>query len=263
MPKHITIATWNVNSIRAHRDLIVDWTSRTRPDVLCMQETKVQDGEFPHDMFKLLGYQVVNYGQRTYNGVAIASLLPISDVVMGLPDDDADSQRRVIPATIAGIRIVNVYIPNGQSLNSPKFTYKMEFLTKLTAYIEQVTKGKEPVLICGDFNIAPGDADVYDPKALKETIMFSSKEHAYLDHFMKLGFVDTFRMLNPDAKNVFSWWDYRAGALPRNQGFRIDHIWATPPLEKFCVEVTIDKSEREKTKPSDHAPVIVEVVKGF
>jgi len=228
-----------------------------------MQETKVQDSEFPHELFKSLGYETVNYGQKSYNGVAISSLLPMTDVVKGLPDDNEESQRRVIVATIAGIRIVNVYIPNGESLSSPKFPYKLDFLTKLDAYLEFIVKGKEPALVCGDFNIAPADEDVFAPDKLRETVMFHSEEHKHLDYFRKLGFIDTFRVLNPEAKGIYSWWDYRAGALQRNQGYRIDHIWVTSPLDRLCVEVTIEKTEREKDKPSDHAPVMAEFVRGY
>jgi|SRR5882724_424153 len=263
MPKHIIIASWNVNSIRAHLDHVQDWITRVRPDVLCLQETKVLDADFPHEMFKSLGYEVAIYGQRTYNGVAIASLLPMTDVVRGLADDGDEGQRRVIAATIAGIRVVDVYIPNGQSVGSEKFIYKMEFLTKLGAYLKEITGAHNPVLVCGDYNIAPADIDVYDPVELRETIMFHSMEHKHLDEFRKLGFVDPFRVLNPDGKDLYSWWDYRAGAFQRNRGYRIDHIWVTPPLDKLCVEYTIDKLERDRTKPSDHAPIMAEFVKGY
>jgi len=258
MTMRLKIASWNVNSIRSRQSLVSDWLLAQRPDVLCLQETKVQDADFPHEIFTTAGYEVAVYGQRSYNGVAIASRLPLADIRPGLPDDAPEDQRRVIAATVAGIRVVNVYVPNGEAVTSPKFAYKLDFLARLESYLKAVIANNKMVLLCGDFNIAPTAMDVYNADAVRETVMFHSKEHEHLNNLRALGLIDTFRLLHKDAVGVFSWWDYRAQSFRRNLGYRIDHIWATAPLAARCVESAIDKAERAREKPSDHAPAIAE-----
>jgi exodeoxyribonuclease-3 len=256
MSELIRIASWNVNSIRQRLPHLQDWLAAAAPDVACLQETKVQDHEFPRDAYEALGYHVHIYGQKSYNGVAIFSRTAPEEVSLGFPGEPLEAQRRVIAATVQGIRVVNVYIPNGESVGSEKFAYKMRFLEQLHDYLAAEIAAGRPLLLCGDFNIAPADADVYDPERLRETIMFHASEHAFLDRLRALGLTDTFRLINPEASGQYSWWDYRMNAFKRNIGYRIDHLWVTPDLAARCVESRIDRDERAREKPSDHAPVV-------
>lgn len=251
-----TVATWNVNSIRMRLTHIADWLKANRPDVLCLQETKVQDADFPHEPFEDLGYVSSVYGQKSYNGVAILSYEDQHDVRRGFPDDGDDAQRRLIAATISGVRVISVYIPNGEGLKSPKFTYKLEFLDRLEKWIAEAQAPDDRVLLCGDYNIAPADLDLFDPKGNRETVMFHSKEHAVLERLRAWGLRDVVREGHPDEEGLYSWWDYRTGGFPRNRGWRIDHIWATAPLADRCAATRIDRDERGKDKPSDHVPVV-------
>ena len=256
MSETLTVATWNVNSIRVRLPHVLDWLERHEPDILCLQETKVPDADFPSDAFKQLGYVSSVYGQKTYNGVAILSFEPQQQVRYGLPDDTPDDQRRFLLATICGITVASVYVPNGEAVNSPKFTYKLAFLERLTHFLTTHLTPEMPFLLCGDYNIAPADIDLYDPESNRETVMFHSREHAFLARWRQWGLRDSVREQHPDEPGLYSWWDYRTGGFARNRGWRIDHIWATPVLADACLSASIDRAERGRERPSDHAPVV-------
>ncbi|MGH9897308.1 MAG: exodeoxyribonuclease III [Pyrinomonadaceae bacterium] len=256
------IATWNVNSIIARLPVVLRWLDETRPDVLCLQETKCIDDKFPHEEFKSRGYRIECYGQPAYNGVAIASLHQLTDVGRGFscaPDTGRvnEQQARLICATVGGLRVVNIYVPNGSSVGSEKYLFKLEWLEKLREFFDQTCDPGKGVLVCGDFNIAPEDKDVYDPKAWEGQILCSEPERAALRRIEDWGFEDAFR-INTLVGGQYTWWDYRAGAFQRNNGLRIDLILVTEPLTENCSSVWIDKQTREWERPSDHAPVIAE-----
>ncbi|QUW03916.1 exodeoxyribonuclease III [Chloracidobacterium validum] len=252
----MTVATWNVNSIRVRLPHVLDWLKRTEPDVLCLQETKIPDADFPCEAFEQLGYIASVYGQKTYNGVAILSFESQTDVQRGLPDDVPDDQRRFLMATIRGVRVASVYVPNGEAVSSPKFAYKLAFLERLSNALKGYLASSEPLLLCGDYNIAPADIDLHDPEGNRETVMFHTQEHAFLRRWEDWGLRDSVRQQHPDTLGLYSWWDYRTGGFARNRGWRIDHIWATEALAKACTSASIDRAERGKERPSDHAPVI-------
>jgi exodeoxyribonuclease-3 len=251
------IASWNVNSISARLAHVKRWLGESQVDVLCMQETKSIDEKFPRQAFEELGYDVAIYGEKTYNGVAIASKLPIANVHRGYEVEVAAGSKRLIAAEIGGIKIVNVYIPNGQYVGSEKYCYKLEWMKKLKEFLFQKYSANQDLLICGDFNIAPDDRDVYNPALVSESIMCSSEERGYLDEIRQFGFDDIFRRYHKEG-GYFTWWDYRAGCFRRNMGFRIDHIWTTRSLAERSVNCLIDKEIRKLEKPSDHSPVIAE-----
>jgi exodeoxyribonuclease-3 len=251
------IVTWNVNSVLARLPQVIKWLEIASPDVLCMQETKCIDEKFPTDEFARLGYRSESFGQAAYNGVAILSRVGVDQVSRGMPDDEDGAQSRLIAATIGGIRIVNVYIPNGQAIGAERYYFKLEWLRRLRAFFESHYLPGEKVLLCGDFNVAPEERDVHDPILWRGRIHFSEPEKEALSHVKDWGFVDAFRMHNSEEKQ-FSWWDYRAGAFRRNLGLRIDHVWVTEPLAKESLSVVIDREPRRWEKPSDHAPVVAE-----
>lgn len=249
------VATWNVNSITVRLEHTLQWLQKTQPDVLCLQEIKCTEDKFPTDAFRELGYESAIWGQKTYNGVAILSRLGLSDVIRGFPDDDDDAQSRSIAATIEGVRIVDLYIPNGSEVGSDKFKYKLDWIQRLRSFLDRSFDSNTDVLICGDFNVAIDERDVHDPKAWAGKILFSKPERAAMDYVRRWGFTDAFRLHTQEGGH-FSWWDYRAGAFPRNHGLRIDHIWVSESLAKRCVASSIDKEPRTWEKPSDHTPVI-------
>lgn len=251
------IATWNVNSISARLPLVLTWLESKRPDVVCLQETKCVDAKFPADAFAQLGYSIATHGQPTYNGVAIASILPIENVVRGFPDDDEAAQSRAIAATVGGIRILNVYVPNGSEVGSEKFAYKLTWLGRLRAYLDGHFQKDTDVLICGDFNVAPEDRDVHDPKAWVGNVLVSPAERRALARISAWGFKDAFRMHN-EKTGLYSWWNYRQMAFTRNAGLRIDHVWVTASLADKCSAAWIDQETRAWERPSDHAPVVAE-----
>lgn len=253
----ITVATWNVNSIGARLPVVEGWLAKNQPEVLCLQETKTIDAKFPHSVFENLGYSAAISGQKTYNGVAILSRLPIENVSKGLHDDDDTAQKRLIVATIAGIRIVNVYIPNGSEVGSEKFAYKMQWFARLRVYLDQHCDPAQPTLICGDFNVAPEERDVYNVKAVQGKVLFHPDEHHALNVIRDWGFQDALR-LHTQAAGQFSWWDYRAASFRRNHGMRIDHIWVSSPLAQRCIASWIDIEPRKCKKPSDHTPVLAQ-----
>jgi exodeoxyribonuclease-3 len=255
------IASWNVNSVRSRIDQLTAWLSRAAPDVLCMQETKVEDELFPHEALAECGYRAVAFGQKTYNGVAIAARigLAIEDVKKNLDDDPPDAQRRLLAATVEGVRIIDVYVPNGQAVGTPTFTHKLEWLSRLQRQIAAQATPAQEVFLCGDFNVAPEPLDVHDPKKWEGLLHFTHEERAALRRIMDWGLVDVFRAKHAGEAGLYSWWDYRMGAYRKNRGLRIDLALCTPPLAARCQSVTIDRRPRELERPSDHAPVIVEL----
>lgn len=246
------IATWNVNSIRVRAKQVLNWLQDVSPDVVCLQEIKVVDAEFPAADFEGLGYHVIASGQKTYNGTAILSKQPLTDPVTQFPGFD-DPQKRILAVSMGKLRIINLYIPNGSEVGSEKYEYKLQWLDHLKLFLAQQLKHYQDMIVVGDFNIAPEDRDVYDPKAWQDKVLFSPKERAAFQDILKLGFVDTFRLFDQTEK-TYSWWDYRMAAFRRNMGLRIDHILATPSLS--CVSCAIDKKPRALEQPSDHAPVL-------
>jgi exodeoxyribonuclease III len=251
------IATWNVNSIAARLPHVVEWVKTNRPDVLCLQEIKCIDERFPAAVFQELGYQSQTFGQPTYNGVATLSLHEINAVQKGFPDDAPDAQRRLLLTTIGPIKIINVYVPNGSEVGSAKYQYKLDWLDKLRAYLDACLSPAEPVVICGDFNVAPEDRDIHDPILWYGKILCSEPERAALQKVFAWGFEDVFRKHHAEP-GLFSWWDYRGGGFRRNHGLRIDHLWATSNLAQASISCVIDTAPRKLERPSDHAPVIAE-----
>jgi len=255
MPATLSVATWNVNSLRARLPGVLRWVRERKPDVLCLQETKVPDEDFPLDDFTILGYHEALHGQKTYNGVAILSRRPLSGVARGFDGTGGEEQKRLIAATVADIRVVNAYVPNGGEVGSDKFAYKLEFLDKLRRYFAERHSPDEPLVFMGDFNVAPEPRDVFDPVALDGQTCYHPAERAALAALAAWGFEDLFRRHEFGAGH-YSWWDYRQGAFQRNLGMRIDHIWTTRVLAGRSRSCRIDKDERAKDKASDHAPVV-------
>jgi exodeoxyribonuclease-3 len=251
------IATWNVNSINVRLPQLIGWLREADVDVLCVQETKCTDDRFPEAILEEAGYKAVFHGEKSYNGVAILSRLPITDVRMGFDHDDTESQKRLIAATVNRVRIVNCYFPNGQSLDSDKFVFKLDWIQHLRNLFDSDYTTDEMVLLCGDFNVAPERIDVWNPAAFEGHTHFSLPERAAITYVKQWGFTDAFRKINPDVKQ-FSWWDYRAGAWQKNQGLRIDQIWVSTPLAATLKDSWIDTEPRKLEKPSDHTPVVAE-----
>lgn len=263
------VATWNVNSIRTRLEQVVDWLRQNPVDVLCLQEIKVVDPEFPRSPFEQLGYHLYISGQKSYNGVALLSCSPLEDVSTGFMPvlsrsehitplaEDLEQQKRVITGVLDGIRIVNVYVPNGSSVGSEKYEYKLRWLKVLREYLRLLLQELPAICICGDFNIALENLDIHD-SAREGQLMASELERQALREILELGFADAFRKFT-SAGGHFSWWDYRAGAFRRNLGWRIDHHYLTPELYKQVKRCTMDISPRKLPKPSDHAPVIIEL----
>jgi len=249
------LVTWNINSIRARTERLLLWIERERPEVLCLQETKVEDAGFPSDALTAAGYQIATFGQRSYNGVAIASTAPLADVTRGFGDGEANEEARMIAATTHGIRVINVYVPNGQDLESDKYPYKLGWFKRLRTYLDRTAKPTEPLVVCGDMNVTADDRDVWSPEQWKDRIHCSPAERDALAHLREFGLHDVFRTHTPEG-GVYSWWDYRGVSFFKNQGLRIDHILATAPLAARCTACTIDRAARKGHDASDHAPVI-------
>jgi exodeoxyribonuclease III len=245
-------ASWNVNSIRVRSEQVRDWLEANPVSVLGLQETKVPDEDFPAADFEAMGYHVLSNGQRTYNGVALLSRSEPMNPVTCLPGMD-DPQRRVLAATVDGIRVINLYVPNGQEVGSDKFAYKLEWLGHLEHWLRDEVARHERIVVMGDFNIAPEDRDVHDPEEWRGKVLFSQPEHAALGAILKLGFKDSFRLFEQDEKR-FSWWDYRAAAFRRGRGLRIDLLLASEALARHCARAWIDEAPRRAERPSDHAP---------
>lgn len=252
------IATWNVNSLNVRLPQVVTWLAEAQPDVLALQETKLVDEKFPMAEIAAAGYQAVFSGQKTYNGVAILSKRPASEVVKDIPGLD-DAQRRVLGAVYGDVRVLNLYIPNGESVESDKYQYKLGWLDKLIAFVAAEIKRYPKLVVMGDFNIAPEERDVHDPQLWADRVLFSAAEREAFQRLLATGLCDTFRLFD-QAEQQFSWWDYRMNAFRRNMGLRIDHILASKPLCEKCRSCAIDKTLRKNERPSDHAPVMAEFV---
>jgi len=249
------VATWNVNSLKVRLVQVQDWLDEHQPDVLCLQETKTEDANFPLTEIRQSGYQVIYSGQKTYNGVAIISKKPAADVQYGIPGF-ADEQKRVLAATIDGVRIVCVYVPNGQSIDSDKYQYKLVWLSALQAWLKEELQRYPKLALLGDYNIAPEDRDVHDPVAWAGNVLVSEPERAAFRGLQQLGLRDAFRIFEQPDKS-FSWWDYRMMGFRRNHGLRIDHILLSPQLA--CNACSIDRAPRKLERPSDHTPVLAEI----
>jgi exodeoxyribonuclease-3 len=251
----LTIATWNVNSIRARRERLLRWLDSREPGVVCLQELKVRDEDFPFEVLREAGYHAAVVGQKTYNGVAVLTREEPEHVQRGLGDGVDDPQARFVAVRVAGIDVVSVYVPNGGELDSEKCAYKLEWTRRLRAWLDGHHAPTDRLALCGDFNVAPEVRDVANPEAWEESVLFHPEMRAALEHVRDFGLVDTFR-LHHEEEGLYSWWDYRMLAFPRNQGLRIDHILASPPLAERCVDAWIDRQERKGKQPSDHAPVV-------
>jgi len=248
------LVTWNVNSLRVRLPQLKDWLAANPADVVALQETKLTDEDFPKEEIEALGLHVAFSGQRTYNGVAILSRQPLEDVVAGIPGFE-DEQKRVLAATVAGVRVVDVYVPNGQTVGSDKYEYKLRWLEGLRRFVRAELERHPRLVVLGDYNIAPEDRDVHDPKAWEGSVHVSEPERAALEALLAAGLEDCFRRFEQPEKS-FSWWDYRRMAFRRNAGLRIDLILASAPLAEKCAECRIDKAPRKLERPSDHAPVL-------
>jgi exodeoxyribonuclease-3 len=251
------LATWNVNSLKVRLPQVLEWLAKHRPDAFCLQETKTEDANFPLGEIAAAGYEAVFSGQKTYNGVAILCRNPPIDIAAGIPGF-ADPQKRVISATVGGLRVVCVYIPNGESVESDKYRYKLDWLARLTAWLKVELQTHPRLVLLGDYNIAPEERDVHDPKAWEGKVLFSEPERAAFRALIGHGLEDSFRLFDQPEKS-FSWWDYRMNGFKRNLGLRIDHILLSRDLVKYCKSCFIDQDMRAKERPSDHAPVVAEI----
>ena len=251
------LATWNVNSLAVRLPQLLDWLALHAPDAVCIQETKLADDKFPAAAIEAAGYRAHWFGQKTYNGVALLARGEASDVVRNIPGHD-DAQARVIAATVDGIRLIGAYVPNGQSVGSEKYVYKLRWLEALRAWVADEMTRHPQLALLGDYNIAPEDRDVHDPVAWAGQVLCSQPEREHFKGLIGLGLHDSFRLFEQPEK-LYSWWDYRMLAFRRNQGLRIDHILVTQALKSRVVSCTIDKLTRKNERPSDHAPVIVEL----
>jgi exodeoxyribonuclease-3 len=250
----LRLATWNVNSLKVRLGHLLDWLAEAKPDVACLQETKTEDANFPVAELRAAGYESVYCGQKAYNGVAILSRLPISDVAYGIPDF-ADDPKRCIHATVGGVRVVCLYAPNGEAPGTDKYAYKLRWYDALARWLHLKSSN---LAVLGDMNVAPEDRDVHNPKRWEGKIHVSEPERAALRKVLEAGLADAFRLF-PQPEKSFSWWDYRLNAFERGWGLRIDLAMLAPELAKRCTACTIDLAPRKRERPSDHAPVIVDL----
>ncbi len=250
------IATWNVNSMNVRLPHVLEWLQSHEPDVLVLQEIKQLTEKFPTDALREIGYHSVASGQKTYNGVAVISKEPANDPVTDFPDFE-DPQRRILATTIGGIRVIDLYVPNGSEVGSEKYEYKLNWLASLRNFLAAELERHDDLVVLGDFNIAPADADVYDPEKWGDAILCSPKERAALRELIELGLTDVFRKFE-QAEGTFSWWDYRAAGFRRNAGLRIDLILTSDSMTERCAASYVDKEPRAWERPSDHAPVVAE-----
>lgn len=253
------VATFNANSIRSRLEQVLGWLARETPDVLALQETKVQDEDFPAAAFESAGYHVVFRGQKAHAGVALVSRQPPQQVGFGLDDDGPPDEARLIRAVIGGIPLVNTYVPQGRTPDSEHFQYKLAWLARLRAFFERHYTADEPLIWLGDFNIAPEPIDVHDPKGLMGHVAFHPDAWAALEHVRQWGFVDLLRQHHPGEAGLYTYYDYRVrDAVERGIGWRVDHIWATAPLARRCTDVWIDTAARKAERPSDHTFLVAE-----
>jgi exodeoxyribonuclease-3 len=251
------LATWNVNSLKVRLPQVLDWLAAQQPDVLCLQETKLEDKAFPRQEIEQAGYRSLFCGQKTYNGVALLSRAPAMLTAAAIPGFE-DEQKRVIAAEVDGMRVVCAYFPNGQALDSDKYAYKLRWIEALTAWLGAELAAQPRLALLGDFNIAPEDRDVHDPKAWEGQVLCSEPERDAFRRLVGLGLADAFRRFEQPEKS-FTWWDYRMLGFRRNAGLRIDHILLSAPLAEACAGCRIDREPRKLERPSDHAPVICEL----
>ncbi len=251
------LATWNVNSLKVRLPHVLEWLKTAEPDVLCLQETKLTDDNFPLEEIRSAGYEAIYSGQKTYNGVAILSRFPLADRTDGIPGFE-DEQKRVLSATVNGTRVVCAYVPNGESPTSEKFPYKLKWLDAFRNWLKTELALYPAMAVLGDYNIAPEDRDVHDPKAWEGSVLVSPQERRAFNEILELGFRDSFRLFDQPDK-VFTWWDYRMNAFRRNMGLRIDHILLSDALAVKCTGCKVDIFPRKMERPSDHAPVMTEV----
>ena len=253
------IATWNVNSVNARLPNIVDWLAANRPDVVLLQEIKCQDDNFPAAEIKAAGYEAAVHGQKSYNGVAILSRLPMADIERGLPGDDDDAQSRWIEATIAGIRVASLYLPNGNPAPGEKFDYKLRWMDRLIAHGQRLLETEMPVVLAGDYNVCPTDDDVFDPAGWRDDALCRPDSRARFRQLLHLGYTEAFRALHPQAKKAWTFWDYQAGAWPRDLGLRIDHLLLSPEAADRLTDCAVDREPRGREKASDHTPIWIEL----
>ncbi len=251
------IATWNVNSLKVRLQHVTDWLATHQPDVLCLQETKTEDAKFPLEAITQTGYQAVFSGQKTYNGVALLSRAAPAEITAGIPGFD-DPQKRVLAATYGDTRVICIYIPNGESVESDKYQYKLRWLNALTEWLRGELQKYPRLALLGDYNIAPEDRDVWDPKEWAGKVLFSDKEHAAFNGLLALGLSDSFRLFE-QAERSYTWWDYRMNAFRRKLGVRIDHILLSRALAPACSACAVDIEPRKLERPSDHAPVFADL----
>jgi exodeoxyribonuclease-3 len=252
------LATWNVNSIRARQGRLLAWLERTKPDVVCLQELKVTDEAFPFDPLREAGYAAAVNGQRTYNGVAVLARTEPEDVERGFGDGGDDAQARFVAARVGNLQVASVYVPNGTEVGSDRWTYKLEWLRRLRAWLDRRDPKTNLLAVAGDFNVAPEARDVYDPPAWETTVLFHPEGRRALEAVRAWGLVDAFR-LHHDGPGFYSWWDYRMLAFPKGRGLRIDHVFLSEALAGRCTGASIERNERKGKQPSDHAPVVVEL----
>jgi exodeoxyribonuclease-3 len=253
------IATWNINGIGSRLDHLLKWAAAAQPDVICLQETKSIDARFPLARVRSIGYGHIEiFGEKSYNGVAILSKYPLEDVIKGFPKDKADAPRRLIAATVRGVRVINVYVPHGTSFGTDKFVFKLDWIDRLRKYFDKNFTHEDLVLLCGDINIAPHEMDVWNVGFWKDRMHFTKPEREAIQKLKKWGFVDVFRQMN-DEPEEYTWWDtFRESSFLKNRGLRIDHIWTSPALAELCTDCWIDRVPRGWEKPSDHAPVVAD-----
>ena len=248
------LATWNVNSLKVRLPQLLDWLAQATPDVVCLQETKLEDAKFPRTELEAVGYVAAFSGQKTYNGVALLARSSLDDVSSGFPQE----QKRLIAATVGGVRVVCVYCPNGQAVGSEKYEYKLQWFAQLRVWLRDELARHAKLAVLGDFNVAPEDRDVHDPKAWEGQVHVSAPERAAFRALLDLGLADAFRLF-PQPEKSFSWWDYRMMGFRRNAGLRIDQILLAAELARRCTSCTVDKAPRKLERPSDHAPVVAEI----
>ena len=254
-----TIATWNVNSVNARLPNVLEWLRAAKPDVVLLQETKCLDAAFPREAIEDLGYNVATHGQKSYNGVAILSRRPIEDVAPGLPGDPADEQARYLEATVGGVRVASIYLPNGNPIGTDRFAYKLAWMERLRARAQALLELDEPVVLGGDYNVIPEPIDCHDPKAWADDALFQPESRRAFRALLHLGLTDAFRALHPDEARAYSFWDYQRGAFQLDHGIRIDHLLLSPLAADRLASCTIDKEPRRRPKASDHTPVAVEL----
>jgi exodeoxyribonuclease-3 len=256
----VRLVTWNVNSLNARQARVEEWLKECRPDVVCLQETKLADSAFPTMAFSALGYESAHHGEGRWNGVAILSRVGLDDVVYGFGDGaPADAEARLITATCGGVRVMSVYVPNGRALDHDHYQYKLQWLERLVAHLDATAAPDRPTAVMGDFNIAPADIDVWDPAALVEATHTSPPERAALARLVDWGLADVFRDRFPDVPKLYSWWDYRAGNFHKGIGMRIDLVLGSAPFAARVEGAVIDRNARKGQGPSDHAPVVIDI----